>query len=137
MLSAARARGRNASLDAPVGRGATTAAEAHLATAAATVRDLAQMYSSAELGEPIPIPLAVWQAFPAAPPRAGECSVCLQGLDDGAPLKRLPCEGAHVFHERCLRQWFERQPTCPTCRFDCRPGQHRGRSRFSAGALPP
>ncbi|CAH8499781.1 unnamed protein product [Heterobilharzia americana] len=31
-------------------------------------------------------------------------------------LKRLPC--SHIFHVACLRSWFQRQQTCPTCRMD-------------------
>merc|ERR1719427_1868651 len=31
-------------------------------------------------------------------------------------LKKLPC--GHIFHTACLRSWFQRQQTCPTCRFD-------------------
>ena len=30
--------------------------------------------------------------------------------------KRLPCN--HIFHVSCLRSWFQRQQTCPTCRMD-------------------
>lgn len=29
-------------------------------------------------------------------------------------IKRLPCD--HIFHKGCLRSWFQRQQTCPTCR---------------------
>ena len=43
--------------------------------------------------------------------------------------KKLPCN--HIFHTSCLRSWFQRQHTCPTCRMDVlhntalrgRPGQ--------------
>ena len=28
--------------------------------------------------------------------------------------KKLPCN--HIFHRSCLRSWFQRQQTCPTCR---------------------
>nr|CAH8841808.1 unnamed protein product [Trichobilharzia regenti] len=31
-------------------------------------------------------------------------------------LKKLPC--SHIFHVSCLRSWFQRQQTCPTCRMD-------------------
>jgi len=30
--------------------------------------------------------------------------------------KKLPC--GHIFHISCLRSWFQRQQTCPTCRLD-------------------
>ena len=30
--------------------------------------------------------------------------------------KKLPCN--HIFHTNCLRSWFQRQHTCPTCRLD-------------------
>jgi E3 ubiquitin-protein ligase synoviolin len=28
----------------------------------------------------------------------------------------LPCN--HIFHATCLRSWFQRQQTCPTCRLE-------------------
>lgn len=30
--------------------------------------------------------------------------------------KKLPC--GHIFHTACLRSWFQRQQTCPTCRLN-------------------
>lgn len=30
--------------------------------------------------------------------------------------KKLPC--GHIFHSTCLRSWFQRQQTCPTCRLN-------------------
>lgn len=30
--------------------------------------------------------------------------------------KKLPCN--HIFHKSCLRSWFQRHQTCPTCRLD-------------------
>lgn len=30
--------------------------------------------------------------------------------------KKLPCN--HIFHTSCLRSWFQRHQTCPTCRLD-------------------
>lgn len=37
--------------------------------------------------------------------------------------KKLPCN--HIFHATCLRSWFQRQQTCPTCRLEVlrAPGQ--------------
>ncbi|MBN3304701.1 SYVN1 ligase, partial [Amia calva] len=59
------------------------------------------------------------------------CIICREEMVTGA--KRLPCN--HIFHSRellppllsvltrslplsCLRSWFQRQQTCPTCRMD-------------------
>lgn len=36
------------------------------------------------------------------------------GDASGGQIKRLPCD--HIFHKSCLRSWFQRQQTCPTCR---------------------
>uniref|UniRef100_A0A8D2J431 RING-type E3 ubiquitin transferase n=1 Tax=Varanus komodoensis TaxID=61221 RepID=A0A8D2J431_VARKO len=42
------------------------------------------------------------------------CIICREEMVTGA--KRLPCN--HIFHTSCLRSWFQRQQTCPTCRMD-------------------
>ncbi|XP_063720876.1 E3 ubiquitin-protein ligase synoviolin B-like [Symsagittifera roscoffensis] len=42
------------------------------------------------------------------------CAVCREEMSTN--LKKLPC--GHVFHTHCLRSWFQRQQTCPTCRID-------------------
>ncbi|KAM4721916.1 E3 ubiquitin-protein ligase synoviolin [Rhinophrynus dorsalis] len=42
------------------------------------------------------------------------CIICREEMMTGA--KRLPCN--HIFHTSCLRSWFQRQQTCPTCRMD-------------------
>lgn len=41
------------------------------------------------------------------------CIICRDRLVVG---KKLPCN--HIFHTHCLRSWFQRQQTCPTCRLD-------------------
>ena len=48
----------------------------------------------------------------------GECAICLCAYEDGDRIKRLPCEGRHGFHSRCLRQWLQAQRSCPVCRFE-------------------
>lgn len=42
------------------------------------------------------------------------CIICREEMTGGA--KRLPCN--HIFHISCLRSWFQRQQTCPTCRLN-------------------
>ncbi|CAG0878948.1 unnamed protein product [Cyprideis torosa] len=42
------------------------------------------------------------------------CIICREEMTAGA--KKLPC--GHIFHAACLRSWFQRQQTCPTCRMD-------------------
>jgi sulfur relay (sulfurtransferase) DsrC/TusE family protein len=37
-----------------------------------------------------------------------------QGAQQQQQIKKLPCD--HIFHKNCLRSWFQRQQTCPTCR---------------------
>eukprot|EP00746_Dinoflagellata_sp_MGD_P017879 gnl/MRDRNA2_/MRDRNA2_141322_c0_seq1.p1 gnl/MRDRNA2_/MRDRNA2_141322_c0~~gnl/MRDRNA2_/MRDRNA2_141322_c0_seq1.p1 ORF type:complete len:273 (-),score=27.24 gnl/MRDRNA2_/MRDRNA2_141322_c0_seq1:302-1120(-) len=45
------------------------------------------------------------------------CGICLETYRQYQHRKELPC--GHRFHRDCLRSWFQRKPTCPTCRFDC------------------
>ncbi|XP_023601400.1 E3 ubiquitin-protein ligase synoviolin isoform X3 [Myotis lucifugus] len=42
------------------------------------------------------------------------CIICREEMVTGA--KKLLCN--HIFHTSCLRSWFQRQQTCPTCRMD-------------------
>ncbi|XP_037946177.1 E3 ubiquitin-protein ligase HRD1-like [Teleopsis dalmanni] len=42
------------------------------------------------------------------------CIICREDMINHA--KKLPC--GHIFHTTCLRSWFQRQQTCPTCRFN-------------------
>uniref|UniRef100_A0A0K2U5W1 RING-type E3 ubiquitin transferase n=1 Tax=Lepeophtheirus salmonis TaxID=72036 RepID=A0A0K2U5W1_LEPSM len=43
------------------------------------------------------------------------CTICRDEMVAQA-TKILPCN--HIFHKSCLRSWFQRQQTCPTCRHD-------------------
>lgn len=43
------------------------------------------------------------------------CIICREEMRSGQ-AKKLPCN--HIFHASCLRSWFQRQQTCPTCRLD-------------------
>ncbi len=42
-----------------------------------------------------------------------ECSICLSNKTDLI----LPC--SHMFHAKCLEEWFYHNTTCPLCRYDC------------------
>lgn len=45
------------------------------------------------------------------------CIICREEMNaDSGIAKKLPCN--HIFHVSCLRSWFQRQQTCPTCRMD-------------------
>uniref|UniRef100_A0A1A9VMC0 RING-type E3 ubiquitin transferase n=1 Tax=Glossina austeni TaxID=7395 RepID=A0A1A9VMC0_GLOAU len=42
------------------------------------------------------------------------CIICREDMINHS--KKLPC--GHIFHTTCLRSWFQRQQTCPTCRLN-------------------
>ncbi len=42
------------------------------------------------------------------------CIICRDEMTASPSTKKLPCN--HIFHKNCLRSWFQRQQTCPTCR---------------------
>lgn len=44
------------------------------------------------------------------------CIICREEMTGNGTSKKLPCN--HIFHVSCLRSWFQRQQTCPTCRMD-------------------
>lgn len=44
-----------------------------------------------------------------------QCSICFETILSDQ-LYCLPC--AHVFHESCVRRWFEQSVSCPVCRFE-------------------
>ncbi|EFP05668.1 CRE-SEL-11 protein [Caenorhabditis remanei] len=58
------------------------------------------------------------------------CIICREEMTVEAAPKRLPC--SHVFHAHCLRSWFQRQQTCPTCRTDIWQGRN-GAAGANAG----
>lgn len=43
-------------------------------------------------------------------------TLCLHREEMVTASKKLPCN--HIFHTACLRSWFQRQQTCPTCRLN-------------------
>ncbi|KYN42790.1 E3 ubiquitin-protein ligase synoviolin A [Trachymyrmex septentrionalis] len=54
------------------------------------------------------------------------CIICREEMVTAS--KKLPCN--HIFHTACLRSWFQRQQTCPTCRLNIlRPTPNNTRPR--------
>ena len=51
------------------------------------------------------------------------CAVCLEDVSADTNTHELDC--GHVFHSRCIIQWFQRgQLSCPTCRADNNHSEH-------------
>ena len=44
-----------------------------------------------------------------------DCSICLTPFELGEMLISLPCDKRHSFHASCIRQWLQRQNSCPLC----------------------
>ena len=42
-----------------------------------------------------------------------ECSICLCNMDNDEFIKILKCN--HVFHNKCIEQWFIKSTICPIC----------------------
>ncbi|CAG5993206.1 unnamed protein product [Menidia menidia] len=61
------------------------------------------------------------------------CIICREEMVTGA--KKLPCN--HIFHSSCLRSWFQRQQTCPTCRMDVLRASNNNQAQAPAQAPPP
>ncbi|PIC26552.1 hypothetical protein B9Z55_019096 [Caenorhabditis nigoni] len=59
------------------------------------------------------------------------CIICREEMTVESSPKRLPC--SHVFHAHCLRSWFQRQQTCPTCRTDIWQGRNGAAGGANAG----
>ncbi|KAK9058817.1 hypothetical protein SSX86_023660 [Deinandra increscens subsp. villosa] len=44
-----------------------------------------------------------------------ECAVCLGDLEDGDTVRVLP-DCTHLFHVKCIDEWFVGHTSCPVCR---------------------
>lgn len=62
------------------------------------------------------------------------CIICREEMTTSS--KKLPCN--HIFHTACLRSWFQRQQTCPTCRLNIlrTPSGTRPEQRPQAQPIP-
>lgn len=46
-------------------------------------------------------------------PEDAQCTICLVEYEDGAKIKKLPCD--HHFHADCIDEWLRLNKTCPLC----------------------
>lgn len=44
-----------------------------------------------------------------------DCSICLTPFEIGEMLISLSCDKRHSFHASCIREWLQRQNSCPLC----------------------
>uniref|UniRef100_S4RU48 E3 ubiquitin-protein ligase ZNRF1 n=1 Tax=Petromyzon marinus TaxID=7757 RepID=S4RU48_PETMA len=42
---------------------------------------------------------------------SGECPICLDDMDEGNTIARLPC--LCIYHKQCIDSWFEVNRSCP------------------------
>lgn len=68
---------------------------------------------------------------------AGECSICLNDIQDGDSLRMLPGCG-HSFHRSCIDLWLLRCADCPLCKREVKlssaPCREEGRPLHAAAA---
>ena len=41
------------------------------------------------------------------------CTICLNDYYDKEKILKLKCN--HIFHEKCIKTWFEKKSNCPNC----------------------
>jgi len=49
------------------------------------------------------------------PQEKRDCVVCLTKYENNDKAIILPC--THLFHSDCIKDWFNKQNTCPICKF--------------------
>lgn len=42
-----------------------------------------------------------------------ECPICLEEFNNAIPVLELHC--GHVFHIKCIDDWYQRSDLCPLC----------------------
>lgn len=90
-----------------------------LVTSAFSGQDFA-LPSSQAAARLIPCADELARSVPCVAEIADPCVICSDTIARGHVVAfPSACLGAgimHAFHDKCLMDWFKRQPTCPTCR---------------------
>ncbi|KAF4690399.1 hypothetical protein FOZ60_000278 [Perkinsus olseni] len=50
--------------------------------------------------------------------RVGFCTICSENIDEGDTGIELTSGCGHYFHSCCIKHWFTKRNTCPTCRHE-------------------
>ena len=45
-----------------------------------------------------------------------DCAICQEEFDEETPVIQMPCHIKHIFHGHCIRDWLNRQNSCPLCK---------------------
>lgn len=67
-------------------------------------------------------------------PNADDAPRSANATSERSRAKKLPC--GHILHMRCLKDWLERQQTCPMCRAPVVPPTARNAQRTNAPLQP-
>ncbi|GFV88560.1 e3 ubiquitin-protein ligase RNF126 [Trichonephila clavipes] len=79
-----------------------------------------QLLDEVEIVGPPPLPKDQIKAMPTVVvnseflEKGVQCTVCMDDFSLREKAKQLPC--SHLYHEKCITPWLERQATCPNCR---------------------
>ncbi|GFT04258.1 e3 ubiquitin-protein ligase RNF126 [Nephila pilipes] len=79
-----------------------------------------QLLDEVEIVGPPPLPKEQIKAMPTVIinteflEKGVQCTVCMDDFSLREKAKKLPCN--HLYHEKCITPWLERQATCPNCR---------------------
>jgi hypothetical protein len=48
--------------------------------------------------------------------KQNDCAICFDSFQQFEQIRELQCVGKHIFHQKCIAAWFDRNPVCPLCR---------------------
>ena len=54
--------------------------------------------------------------FTALSSVSGKCVICQEDIEKGRKVRRLDCDGRHIFCQVCIEGWLRNNNTCPICR---------------------